>query len=426
MKKHTFESVKKYFKDVGCELLQTDYKNVRTKLKFKCSCGEESTILFTNFKKGQRCAECGGTKKHTFEYVKKYFEDAGCELLESSYVNNKASMNYKCCCGNVAAITFDSFKRGARCMSCSGSEKYEFEYVKKYFSDNECELLEEEYKNARSSMKYVCKCENVSSTSFNHFRNGVRCMECSYEDKRHDFEDVKKYFLENGCELLETSYKGIHFKMSYRCKCKNTSTISFAHFKNGNSCMECANNSRKHSLEYVKEYFSENGCKLLETSYKGVNFKMSYICSCGEESATSFTCFQRGVRCRGCGYDKAAKSSYNFKDYICPDGTVVKYQGYENLALDELYTSYDQSDIENSRRNIPVINYEFEGKTCRYFPDIFIKSENKMIEVKSYYTYNLQIDKNIVKRDATKDAGFDYEVWIYVPKKKRDFDKHII
>jgi hypothetical protein len=30
------------------------------------------------------------------------------------------------------------------------------------------------------------------------------------------------------------------------------------------------------------------------------------------------------------------KKSHKFKDYILPSGNVIKYQGYENFALDEL------------------------------------------------------------------------------------------
>lgn len=123
MKKHTFESVKKYFEDANCELLETEYKNVRTKLKYRCSCGEEAEIFFPNFQRGQRCSKCAGNKRYSFEDVKKYFEDSGCELLESSYVNNRTKMNYKCCCGNISAITFYNFQKGTRCKSCSGAKK---------------------------------------------------------------------------------------------------------------------------------------------------------------------------------------------------------------------------------------------------------------------------------------------------------------
>jgi hypothetical protein len=42
-----------------------------------------------------------------------------------------------------------------------------------------------------------------------------------------------------------------------------------------------------------------------------------------------------------------------------------------------------------------------------------ILSENKIIEVKSNYTYKLHLIKNIMKALATRKTGFSFEFWIY-------------
>jgi len=56
--------------------------------------------------------------------------------------------------------------------------------------------------------------------------------------------------------------------------------------------------------------------------------------------------------------------------------------------------------------------YEFEGKTRRYYPDIYIISENKIIEVKSKYTYESDLDNNIAKMNATVLNGMSFEFMI--------------
>jgi hypothetical protein len=89
-------------------------------MKYRCICGNISYITFCNFKTGQMCRKCSGSEKHTFEYVKHYFIENGCELLEEKYIDNKHQMKYRCCCGNVSKIRFDSFKLGRRCMKCKG------------------------------------------------------------------------------------------------------------------------------------------------------------------------------------------------------------------------------------------------------------------------------------------------------------------
>ena len=80
------------------------------------------------------------SKKLTYGYVKQYFEDHECELLEEEYVNNNTKMKYKCVCGNESEIIFGSFQQGKRCIKCGGKEKHIFKYVKQYFLDNNCEL----------------------------------------------------------------------------------------------------------------------------------------------------------------------------------------------------------------------------------------------------------------------------------------------
>jgi len=47
-----------------------------------------------------------------------------------------------------------------------------------------------------------------------------------------------------------------------------------------------------------------------------------------------------------------------------------------------------------------------------YYPDIYIKSENKVIEVKSNYTFYKDYDKNILKKKACIKMGLDFEFMI--------------
>ena len=177
-KKYTFEYVKQYFGDQGCELLEIEYINCKTKMRYRCSCGNISDICFDNFKQGKRCAKCAGNNKYTLEYVKQYFEDQGCELLEKEYKNNKALMRYRCSCGNISRICFGNFKIGKRCVKCCGSEKHTFKYVYKYFKEQGCELLETEYINNLTPMKYKCSCGNISKICFGSFQQGSRCAKC--------------------------------------------------------------------------------------------------------------------------------------------------------------------------------------------------------------------------------------------------------
>jgi hypothetical protein len=114
---------------------------------------------------------------------------------------------------------------------------------------------------------------------------------------------------------------------------------------------------------------------------------------------------------------KSEATSFHYKDYMMPSGMIVKYQGYENLALDELVQQYEEEDICCGRLNIPTVNYYINDTKHVYFPDIYIKSENKIIEVKSEWTITLKRGNVEEKALATVKAGYRYEIWVYNIKK---------
>jgi len=114
---------------------------------------------------------------------------------------------------------------------------------------------------------------------------------------------------------------------------------------------------------------------------------------------------------------KSEATCYKYKEYMMPSGNIVKYQGYENLALDELILKYEEEDIIVGRKNIPTVEYHIGDIKHVYFPDIYIKSENKIIEIKSEWTIKLARGNIQEKAEATVKAGYKYEIWVYNDKK---------
>jgi len=45
MRKWTYELIKDNFKKAGCELLEKEYKNNSTKMKYRCVCGNKSDYI---------------------------------------------------------------------------------------------------------------------------------------------------------------------------------------------------------------------------------------------------------------------------------------------------------------------------------------------------------------------------------------------
>lgn len=72
------------------------------------------------------------------------------------------------------------------------------------------------------------------------FRKKCKEYGIPIERRKYTFKEVKEYFEEQGCKLLEEEYFHNKHPMKYRCACGNTSIIKFIHFKNrGQRCKQC-------------------------------------------------------------------------------------------------------------------------------------------------------------------------------------------
>ena len=116
-----------------------------------------------------------------------------------------------------------------------------------------------------------------------------------------------------------------------------------------------------------------------------------------------------------------SKKSYHSKEYTFPSGKTIQIQGYENYMLDELLQKENilEEDIITSRSQVPIIWYlDANDKKHRYYVDVFIPSQNRMIECKSTWTMKKGIEKDNIylKQQACKDAGYFCEIWVYNSK----------
>ncbi len=123
-------------------------------------------------------------------------------------------------------------------------------------------------------------------------------------------------------------------------------------------------------------------------------------------------------------YKKAIKSLFKLKDYVLSSDKVIKVQGYEPLALDILFRKgYKENDLLIEDNDIEqkigkIFYYDKKGKKRRYFPDIYIISENKIIEVKSIYTFNLHKEINLLKQERCIEMGINFKFMIFNGKKQ--------
>lgn len=114
--------------------------------------------------------------------------------------------------------------------------------------------------------------------------------------------------------------------------------------------------------------------------------------------------------------EKILKNTFKKKLYIFPSGRGELVQGYEPIMLDKLLfeENIPENEIFVKRTDMPEIWWEDDNmKKHRYYPDIFIKSQNRIIEVKSNWTARKELRDEIKRKlIATANLGYNVELII--------------
>jgi hypothetical protein len=144
------------------------------------------------------------------------------------------------------------------------------------------------------------------------------------------------------------------------------------------------------------------------------NTRAGFVNAAGREKAMA-TIFQKyGVRHQSqisSIHEKTQSNRYKRYSVISPSGIEYFLQGYERFVVHDLWSKYGEHDVVCRKGDIPKIWYQdANGISRRYYPDFFIISENKIIEVKS--TWTLKSDKGLTtyKKIGTLNSGFAYEL----------------
>ena len=322
-----FEEVKDVFESKGLILHETEYKNTLTDMDFTCKkhYEEKQKIKLKNLLKGYGCKQCSNEMRRKakilpYETIKSAFSDRDYVLLDEEYKGSHEKLNYKCKKhpDKKISITYNNLKCGKGCPYCareklSESMRFEYEYVFQKFQEKGYRLLETEYIDSYTRMRYECVLHKNKETtmSYNDLQQGTGCPHCAGNTKKEK-EEVWSLFAENGYEILNQPYEGSNKKLKYVCPKHPhvVQEISYSKLKNGRGCSLCgyevvANKLRK-PFDEVKALFEKRGYVLLEKHYVNCSTPMRFICPKhdNKENLISYEHLQRGLECKQCSLEK--------------------------------------------------------------------------------------------------------------------------
>ena len=366
--------------------------------------------------------------KYDYEMLKNIF-DEGCATLlvdyKDKYVTRDTRIIGKCIlCENSFNKSLNNLhkQRNFGCETCAKIlkfkrmkntmiDKYGVEYAAKseHFRDKMKSTTLERYGVEHGTQSEEVK-EKTRQTNLKTYGVEYGLQNKAVKEKSR-ITNLEKYGFENPLQREEIKEK-----------CKQTNLEKYG-VEYASQSEEIQNKIKKNTLEkYGVEHFTQTNImkeKTIKTNLEKYGVEHNSQREEIQNKIKKTNLEKYGVeRCMQNPeiMEKNIKMSYYLKEYILPSGNIIKIQGYEHFALDELLqkANINENDIITGCKNVPIIWYNDESeKKHRHFVDIFIPSQNKCIEVKSTWTFKKQKEIVLLKKMAAKELGYLYEIWVY-------------
>ena len=298
--------------------------------------------------------------------------------------------------------------------------KYSYENLKKFCDENSVELCKDysnDLVNQKTKIAGKCtnqNCNNLFTKGFEAFLKNSFCNNCVKIEK---YKKVKETFLNKYGVIHPSQLQDIKDKI------KETNLNKYG-VDNPNKNIEIRNKTKATCLKKFGCESPSNNTDVKEKIKKTCLEKYGV-----EHPSQNELIKQKKIETYMEKYgvinptqdpviaEKASNNSYQTKTFTFPSGNTIKYQGYENFAFIDLLKSVNEYDIVNSKKDVPTIWFtSVDGVKRRHYVDIFIPTQNLCIEVKSEWYFNRGKDIIMLKQNAAKELGYNYEIWVYNSK----------
>ncbi len=386
-------------------------------------------------------------------------------------------VSYTCSCDRPGLTMWKTFKEQPLCTICLYDERPRTldADIRIYVEENGCEYIDTRRvpgKHPKIYVSFICKCDNGTRTvhecRWDQLKINMQCHVCGNNDR---IEAVRKAHRERGEEIKEQTKRtcmekyGVEFVTQTQ---EHKESVSATVIENSPVTDNIIRTRLKElDMEFIKSERKMN--ELLKIHYickcdidttriieikPWVKFNVTthstYGCNKCKDKRMANTCIERygyayphqnaeihqkakdtmieryGVEHSMQNAEIKArqnKSAFINKTIVGPLGKVFTCQGWEPFALEILLKKYHENDILDDDTIatsifLPQFWYEYEGNQHRYYPDLYIMSERKFIEVKSDWTITLDPAKILAKQECVFKAGYDIEIWTFNSKKE--------
>lgn len=307
-------------------------------------------------------------KKWTYEDVKKYIELFNYQLLsekdeiinKEGFVLTSTYLLVKCIYHKPYKVKWGNFKYGKRCPICGEKSRrikrrFDYEYVKELIENENYKLLSTEYKGCEEKILLRCPKGHEYEVAFSNFKQGNRCPYCN-KGIRLDYEYVKEYITSFGYKLLSTEYINNHTKLLMECNNNHKFEITYGDFQQGNRCPYCSHKSGK---VYLYDSFGYNHFDKVCMNWSDKNKISPFEISCHNDRKCIFYCHECNTE-----FEKSI-TKITDREQWCPNCKMSKGEKRIRYWLENNNINYIYEKMFNDLLGIGngLLSYDF------YLPD---------------------------------------------------------
>jgi hypothetical protein len=290
----------------------------------------------------------------------------------------------------------------------------------------------------------ILTCQICKRKFNNRISIGNHIIKTHHLNPQQYYDIYYKQENEGNCKICnnKTLYNSRFFRYSFYCSAKCTINPE-TKIKKDMTCMKKYNNTNPHQSKIVKEKIKNTninkyGCinpfqnekikqKIKETNLKkyGYEYPISnnlirekFKNTCNEKYGVDYPSQNKIIRQKTMdtwmikygvvhnmqnkeSQQKNRENAHKTKPYILPSGKIIHKQGYEPQFLDYIFQNniLKEDEIDYHPDGIKYVGKDYE--LHYYFPDFYIPKWNLIIETKSTWTQQLDINVNL-KETATR------------------------
>jgi len=303
-------------------------------------------------------------------------------------------------CGEERIVKYYSYVNNIEnwnkylCNKCSSKYKVEKIY-KTNFERYGCKFFVNPEKSKQTNLERY-GCENVSQSKIIKDKKKETNLKNWGTENVFQSEEIKNI----AKKTKKEKYGDEHFTNREKSKqtCLKNNGVEWPTQSKKVLKIRNKNNKLRYGVEHytqTKEYNEKTTITCLER-YNNKTFLGSDIC----QEISKITCRRKyGVDYPSQNYEIHKKQFPKMKMHDIG----IKYQGtYEKDFLDLC-----QKMKLNVNRG-KTINFRYKNKDTIYFSDYYLKDFNLIVEIKSWYTYKLHKDLNLVKKKSVVSQGYKF------------------